>query len=74
MILQDKDRLNLGHLVDDWCDKGPDASKARRALYNRANGRTFLLNGQSYLTNDNTDFMVRGKQSSLPDWCDATDT
>ena len=25
MILEDKDRLNLGHLVDDWCDKGPDA-------------------------------------------------
>ena len=74
MILEDKDRLNLGHLVDDWCDKGPDASKARRALYDRANGRTFLLNGQAYLTNDNTDFMVRGKQSRLPDWCDATGT
>ena len=24
MILEDKDRINLGHLVDDWIDKGPD--------------------------------------------------
>jgi hypothetical protein len=23
MILEDKDRINIGHLVNDWIDKGP---------------------------------------------------
>ena len=72
MILEDKDRINIGHLVDDWIDKGPDASKARRTLYDKANGRAYLLNGRAYMINDKTDYMLRGKQSKLPDWCDAT--
>lgn len=29
MILQDKGRMNIGHLQGDWIDRGPDASKAR---------------------------------------------
>ena len=72
MILEDKDRINIGHLVDDWIDKGPDASKARRTLYDKANGRAFLLNGRAYIINDKTDYMLCGNQSKLPDWCDAT--
>ena len=72
MILEDKDRINIGHLVDDWIDKGPDASKARRTLYDKANGRAYLLNGRAYMINNKTDYMLRGKQSKLPDWCDAT--
>lgn len=72
MILEDKDRINLGHLVDDWIDKGPDASKARRELYRRANGRVFLLNGRTHVINDSTDYMLRGNQTSEPNFCDAT--
>ncbi len=72
MILEDKDRINLGHLVDDWIDKGPDASTAIRELYRRANGRVFLLNGRTHVINDSTDYMLRGNQTSEPDFCDAT--
>ena len=72
MILMDKGRMNIGHLQGDWIDKGPDASKARRELYDKANGRTFLLNGRAYITNDHTDYMLRGNQTSAPDYCDAT--
>ncbi len=71
MILEDKDRINIGHLVDDWIDKGPDASKATRTLYDKANGRAYLLNGRAYMINDKTDYMLRGKQSKLPDWCES---
>ena len=72
MILEDKGSINMGHLVDDWIDEGPDASKARRELYDKANGRVFLLNGRSYITNDNTDYFLRGNQSTHSEWCDAT--
>jgi hypothetical protein len=71
-ILEDKGRMNIGHLQGDWIDRGPDSSKARRELYDKANGRTFLLNGRAYVTNDHTDYMLRGNQASAPDYCDAT--
>ena len=64
--------INIGHLVDDWIDKGPDASKTRRELYCRANGRVFLLNGHTHVINDSTDYMLCGNQFLQSDWCDAT--
>jgi hypothetical protein len=72
MILEDKGRMNIGHLQGDWIDKGPDASKARREIYDKANGHTFLLNGRTYITNDHTDYTLRVNQTSAPDYCDAT--
>ena len=32
------------------------------------------MNGRAYIINDKTDYMLRGNQSKLPDWCDATET
>ena len=43
-----------------------------RSHFGKANGRAYLLNGRAYMINDKTDYMLRGKQSKLPDWCDAT--
>lgn len=73
MILEDKGRINIGLLQDDWIDKGPDASKVRRSLYDKANGHTFLLNGRTRIINDTTDYMLCGSQSLLTDWCETTD-
>ena len=68
MILEDKDSINIGHLLDDWVDKGPDASKVSHKLYQKANGHVFLFNGSPYITNDSTDYMMHGNQSTLSDW------
>lgn len=49
MNIHDQGRFDLGHLHNDWIDRGPDASKARRALYDATNGRTFLFNSKAHV-------------------------
>ena len=44
MIMQDKGRMDMGHMHEDWCDHAPAAGRARRALYDIVNGRTLLFN------------------------------
>jgi hypothetical protein len=76
MILEDKGRISIGHLVDDWIldwiDKDPDTSKVRREICEKDNGRVFLLNGCPYITNDTTDYFLYDNQYTLTDWFDDT--
>jgi hypothetical protein len=72
MNILDQGRFDLGHLHNDWMDRDPDASKARRALYDATNGRTFLFNYKAYVIEDKTDFSLIGSQAVHPDFCNAS--
>ena len=66
MIMQDKGRMDMGHMHEDWCDHAPAAGRARRALYDIVNGRTLLFNFRGYTVADNTDFSRLGSQLRHP--------
>ncbi len=72
MNILDQGRFDLGHLQNDWIDRGPDVSKARCALYDATNGRTFLFNFKAYVIEDKTDFSLIGSQAVHPDFCDTS--
>ena len=74
MIMQDKGRMDMGHMHEDWCDHAPAAGRARRALYDIVNGRTLLFNFRAYTVADNTDFSRLGSQLRHPNFCEATNT
>ena len=46
----------------DWQDKGPDACRARREIYNACNGRIVAFDGEAFLVEDTTNFMLLGGQ------------
>ena len=69
--MQDKGHHTRGLLQTDWVDRGPDASKARRELYDVSNGRVFCFNGVAYVTTDQSDFTLTGSQSQHPNFCAA---
>ena len=69
MIMQDKGHHTRGLLQTDWVDTGPDASKARRELYDVSNGRVFCFNGVAYVTTDDSNFMLTGSQCDHPNFC-----
>jgi len=64
MLLRDKNRMDLGHMEGDWIDRPPAAHRARRALYDKVNGRTLLFNFRAFTVLDNTDFSLLGSQAS----------
>jgi len=72
MNIEDQGRFDLGHLHNDWIDKGPDASKARRALYDATNGRTFFFNYKAHVVEDRSDYTLIGSQAAHPEFCEAT--
>jgi len=74
MLLRDKNRMDLGHMEGDWIDRPPAAHRARRALYDKVNGRSLLFNFRAFTVLDNTDFSLLGSQASHPNFCRATDT
>ena len=45
-------------------DRPPAAHRARRALYDKVNGRTLLFNFRAFTVLDNTDFSLLGSQAS----------
>jgi len=57
----------------DWQDQGPDACRARREIYNACTGRIFTFDGEAYLVQDTTNFMLLGSQGEHADYCKATD-
>ena len=58
----------------DWQDNGPDACRARREIYNACNGRIFTFDGETFLVEDTSDFMLLGSQGEHADYCKATDS
>ncbi len=72
MNIEGQGRFDLGHLHNDWIDKGPDASKARSALYDVTNGRTFFFNYKAHVIEDQSDFTLLGSQVAHPDFCDTS--
>ena len=72
MNIEDQGRFDLGHLLNDWIDKGPDASTARRALYDATNGRTFFFNYKAHVIEDRSDFTLFGSQAAHPDFDEAS--
>ena len=58
----------------DWQDRGPDACRARREIFNACNGRAFKFDGKAFITQDTTDYMLRGGQGIHPDYCKTTDS
>lgn len=67
--MEDKGHHTRGLLQTDWVDRGPDASKARRDLFDVSNGRVFCFNGTAYVTTDASDFTLKGSQSQHPGFC-----
>jgi hypothetical protein len=74
MNLTDKDKMDLGHMIDDWCDHVPGANRERRVLYDIVNDRTLLFNTCAYIVTDNTDFSLLGCQIRHPNFCNDTNT
>jgi hypothetical protein len=61
-------------MESDWVDAGPDACQARREIYNVCNRRVFTFEGQAFVTEDTTSFMLLGSQhAGHLDYCSATD-
>ena len=61
--------------MDNDCqDKGSDACRARREIYNACNGRIFTFDGEAYLVEDTSNFMLLGSQGEHTDYCKATDS
>ena len=58
----------------DWQDKGPDAYHVRREIYNACTGRIFTFDGEAYLVQDTSNFMLLGSQGEDADYCKATDS
>jgi len=58
----------------DWQDKGPDACRARREIYNACNGRIFTFDDEAYLVADTSNFMLLDSQGEHADYCKATDS
>lgn len=71
---QDRGWDNIGVMETDWNDKGPDAFRARRELYNACNGRIFTFDGKAFIVEDKSDYMKLGSQSAHHDYCKATDS
>ena len=69
MIMEDKGLYTRGLLQTDWVDRDPDASKARRELYDVSNGRVCCFNGVAHVTTDHSNFMLLGSQSDHPNFC-----
>ncbi len=69
--LTDKDKMDLGHMTDDWCDHDPGVNRERRVLYDIVNDRTLLFNTRAYIVTDNTDFSLLG---SHPNFFNVTNT
>jgi hypothetical protein len=69
MIMEDKGHHTRGLLQTDWVDRDPDASKARRELYDVSNGRVFCFNCVAHVTTDHSNFMLLGSQSDHPNFC-----
>ncbi len=65
---------SIGVMDSDWQDKGPDACRARREIYNACNGRIFTFDGEAFLVEDTSNFMLLGSQSQHADYCKVTDT
>jgi hypothetical protein len=72
MNIEDQGRFDLGHLHNDWIDKGSDVSGTRRALYDATNGRTFFFNYKAHVIEDQSDFTLLGSQVAHPDFYDAS--
>jgi hypothetical protein len=58
----------------DWQDKGPDAFRARREIYNTCNGSIFTFDGETYLVTDTSNFMLLVSQGEHGDYCKVTDS
>jgi len=58
----------------DWQDKGPDACRARREIYNACNGRIFTFDDEAYLVADTSNFMLLDSQGEHTDYYKVTDS
>ena len=59
---------SIGVMDSDWQDKGPDACRARREIYNACNGRIVAFDGEAFLVEDTTNFMLLGGQGEHADY------
>ncbi len=64
---------SIGVMDSDWQDTGPDACRARREIYDACHGRIFTFDGEAFLVEDTTNFMLLGSQGEHTDYCKATD-
>ena len=61
--------------MDSGCqDTGPDACRARREIYDTWNGYIFTCDGEAFLVEDTTNFMLLGSQGEHAEYCKATDS
>ena len=58
--IQERGWDSIGVMDSDWQDKGPDACRARREIYNACNGRIVAFDGEAFLVEDTTNFMLLG--------------
>ena len=72
--IQERGWDSIGVMDSDWQDKGPDACRARREIYNACNGRIVAFHGEAFLVEDTTNFMLLGGQGEYADYCKATES
>ena len=72
--IQERGWDSIGVMDSDWQDKGPDACRARREIYNACNGRIVAFDGEAFLVEDTTNFMLLGGQGQHADYCKATES
>ena len=72
--IQERGWDSIGVMDCDWQDKGPDACRARREIYDACNGRIVAFHGEAFLVEDTTNFMLLGGQGEYADYCKATES